>query len=108
MQTLIQVICNRGPSLRDTISKDPRIEKFGLVVSVTRRMDRSEGWTKLHGRSDDVYGAINLQWVPSSRMLLCRVVTRGSNPGPITGLFIGYLVSRFRRRIQAIHVIPGH
>jgi hypothetical protein len=108
MQTLIQVICTRGPSLRDAISRDPRIEKFGLVVSETRRMDRPEGWTKIHASSDDVYGAVNVQWVPSSTTLLCRIVTRGGDPGPITGRFIGYLVSRFRRRIEAIHVIPGH
>lgn len=107
MQTLIQVICTGGTSLRDRISKDSRIGKFGLVVSETRRMDRSEGWTKLHALSRDVYGAVNIQWVSSSTMLLCRVVTRGrSDPGPITGRFIAYLISRFRRRIQAIHVVP--
>ena len=108
MQTLIQVICSRGPSLRDRISKDARIEKFDLVVSETRRMDRRGGWTKIHGLADDGYGAVNVQWIPSSSMLLCRVVTRGGDPGWITGRFLWYLVSRFRGRVQTIHVIPGH
>lgn len=108
MQTLIQVICGKGSSLRDKISKDTRLAKVGLVVSETRRMDRRGGWTKIHIESNDGYGAINIQWIPSSSMLLCRVVTRGGDPGEITGRFVWYLVSRFRGRIQTILVVPGH
>ena len=106
MQTLIHVICRGGPSLRDAIARDARIEEFHLVVSETKRMDRANGWSKLHSTLGRGHGAVNVQWVPASSLLLCRVVTRGGDPGLITGQFVGYLVSRFRRRIQAIHVAP--
>ena len=106
MQTLIHVICRGGPSLRDAIARDRRVEDHHLVVSETKRMDRSHGWSKLHSTLGKGYGAVNVQWVPASSMLLCRVVTRGGDPGVITGQFVGYLVSRFRQRIQAIHVAP--
>lgn len=106
MQTLIHVICRGGPSLRDAIVRDRRIDEYQLVVSETKRMDRSQGWSKLHSTLGRAYGAVNVQWVPASSLLLCRVVTRGGDPGLITGQFVGYLVSRFRTRIQAIHVAP--
>ncbi len=107
MQTLIQVICSHGPSLRDRIVHDTRIERDQLVVSESKRMDRSRGWTKVHGLTDDAYGAINIQWLPAASTLLCRVVTRGKDPGPITGLFVAYLMTRHRARVDAIHVVPG-
>jgi len=106
MQTLVHVICRGGPSLRDAIVRDARIEEFRLVVSETKRMDRANGWSKLHSTLGRGHGAVNVQWVPASSLLLCRVVTRGGDRGLITGQFVGYLVSRFRRRIQAIHVAP--
>lgn len=106
MQTLIHVICRGGTSLRDAIVRDAKIEEYHLVVSETKRMDRSHGWSKIHSTLDRGYGAVNVQWVPASSLLLCRVVTRGRDPGPITGQFTGYLVSRFRKRIQAVHIAP--
>jgi hypothetical protein len=107
MQTLIQVACNRAGSLRDAIVNDRRLGRFKLVVSEKKRGTRSSGWAKIHGTSDDGYGAINVQWLASSKVLLCRVVTRGSNPGPISGDFLRYLMSCHLRRIQAIHIVTG-
>jgi hypothetical protein len=107
MQTLIQVACKRAGSLRDAIVNDRRLDRFNLVVSEKKRGTRPGGWAKIHGTSEDGYGAINLQWLASSNILLCRVVTRGRNPGPISGDFLRYLIFCHRRRIQAIHIVPA-
>jgi hypothetical protein len=107
MQTLIQAVCTPGASLRDAILKDKKLADYDLVLSETRRVGRSRGWTKLHASSEDGYGAVNVQWLSSAATLLCRVVTKGGDPGPITGLLTSYLVSRHRRRILAIHIVSG-
>jgi hypothetical protein len=107
MQTLIQVACKKGSSLRDGIVNDRRLDGYSLVVSEKKRPTRPRGWAEIHGTSDDGYGAINIESLASSSILLCRVVTRGSNPGPISGDFLRYLLSCHRRRIQAIHIVPA-
>jgi hypothetical protein len=107
MQTLIQVACKKGGSLRDAIVNDQRLDRFHLVASEKKRPTRPRGWAKIHGTADDGYGAINIEWVAASNILLCRVVTRGSNPGPISGYFLQYLLSCHRRRIQAMHIVPA-
>jgi hypothetical protein len=45
MQILVQVVCTRGPSLRDAIAKNPRLDKHMLSVSEQKRSGRSRGWT---------------------------------------------------------------
>lgn len=107
MQTIIQVICSTGPSLRDAIGVDPRIARFGFTVSKHQTPGRSPGWTKVHSTEPDRAGAINVQWNPDSGMLTCRVVTKGSSkPGPIVGDLVNYLITRYPRRVQAVTVVP--
>jgi hypothetical protein len=107
MQSLIQVVCAKGPSLRDAIGDDAkRLDEFGLFVVEQRRVGRRRGWSKLHSGREGAYGAINVQWDKAASVLVCRVVTRGAKPSKIVGDFVGYLFSRYKSRIQAINVFP--
>ena len=108
MQTVIQIACTSGPSLRDIVVRDERrLAKFNLIVSEKKRQTRHRGWAKLHGTAQDANGAINVQWIASSQVLLCRVVTHKLNPGPLSGDLMRYLLSTHRRRVQSIHIVPG-
>lgn len=105
MQLLIQVVCTRGTSLRESIAKHPKITDHGLVVSQQQRPDRSPGWTKLHSSLPHRDGAINVQWNAHAGLLIARVVTRGKgDPGLIAGDFIGFVLRRFKRRVHSINV----
>jgi hypothetical protein len=107
MQIVIQVICTKGASLREKIVKDRNIENHLLRVSQEKRPDRSRGWAKLHSTESDRRGAINVQWLSATNILLARVVTRsGNKPNLIIGDFVDYLVARHKARIQAISIIP--
>lgn len=107
MQVLVQVICRRGPSLRDAIAHDPRIEKHLLTVVSSKRQTRPHGWAKVRSTEPDRRGAVNIEWDADTKVLICRVVTRGpGKPNLIIGDFIDYLLHRFSRRIQAINIIP--
>jgi hypothetical protein len=105
MQIVIQAACSRGRSMRDLIARDPKIEDYQLTLSESKRPTRPRGWAKLHGLSQDLPGAVNVQWDAASNVLLCRVVTRTRNPGALAGQVLGYLLSHHRRRLQAIHVV---
>ncbi len=107
MQTLIQVISSGTESLRDKIVNDGKLEDFHLAVSEQKRQTRSPGWSKIHSTNDHK-GAINIEWDAASKMLSCRVITRnGGQPNAIIGDFMAYLLaSKFKRKIQAIQVIP--
>lgn len=107
MQILIQVICSRGTSLRDAIARDRQLEKDSLVVKHQKRVGRSHGWMKIHSSLSDRHGAINVEWDSDTSVLVCRVITRGrGRPNLIIGDFVDYLLRRFRKRIQAINIIP--
>jgi hypothetical protein len=107
MQILVQVVCTRGTSLRDAISKNPRLDKHLLRVSERKRSGRSRGWTKVHSTEPDRRGAINLEWDANTNLLLARVITRGQGkPSLIIGDFVHLLMSKYRKRIQAINIIP--
>ncbi len=107
MVVVVQVLCKEGRSLRDLVAKDSKIEDYDLYVSEQKRVGRNRGWAKVHSTQINRYGAINIQWLGASQMLLCRVVTRGrNNPGLIIGDFTAYLLDRYFRRIQSINVIP--
>ena len=80
-QIVIQVLTTQTRSLRDAIVRDEHLEDYKLKVSQQRKATRSHGWSKLHSTGGQ-HGAINIQWEGSSRMLICRVVTRGE---PRTG-----------------------
>jgi hypothetical protein len=107
MQVLVQVVCSRGPSLRDAIARHPRLEEHLLHVIEQRRSGRPHGWTKVRSTQPFRHGAINIEWDADTCVLVCRVVTRGrGKPNLIIGDFVDFLLRRFRRRIQSINIIP--
>lgn len=107
MQALVQVICSKGTSLRDSIVNDRRLEEFGLVIYKKQQPGRKHGWAKIHSIEPDRKGALNIEWHSETSLLLCRVVNRGKGrPHRILGDFIGYLFQYFRRRIEAVSIIP--
>ncbi len=108
MQSIIQVTCYHGGSLREAIANDKRLEKFQLTISRQKISGRNPGWAKLHSTDPEVPGAINLEWNPATKTLMARVVTKGRNtPELITGEFITYLMRCQRRRIRSILLLPG-
>lgn len=106
MQVLVQAICSRGPSVRDAVAKDPKIQTYDLHVTEQKRPGRQHGWTKVRSLLPDRVGAINIEWDADTSVLICRVVTRGQRPNLIIGDFVDYLLGRHGRRIQAINIIP--
>lgn len=108
MQTLVQVVCTPGRSLRDAIAHDPRLATRALEIVAERKAGRSPGWTKLRSIAPGRRGTINLQWNAPTRVLSCRVVNKGTGkPNRIIGDFVDYLLRRHRRRIRVISVFPG-
>jgi len=107
MQSVIQVTCYRGGSLREALANDRRLEKYNLAVSRQKTPGRSPGWAKLHSTDPDIPGAINLEWDPATKTLMARIVTKGKcTPDRITGDFIAYLIRRHRKRIRSILILP--
>ena len=108
MQTLVQVICTPGPSLRDAIANDPKLDARDFEILLERKAGRFPGWTKLRSRAEGRRGSINLQWNATTKVLSCRVVNKGSGkPNLIIGDFVDYLMQRHRRRIKMITVFPS-
>ncbi len=107
MQSVIQVTCYRGASLREALANDRRLEKYNLAVSRQKTPGRSPGWAKLHSTDPDIPGAINLEWDPATKTLMARIVTKGHNTADrITGDFIAYLIRRHRKRIRSVLILP--
>lgn len=107
MQSIIQITCYRGGSLREAIASDTRLEKYNLTVMRQKTPGRSPGWAKLHSTDPEIRGAINLEWDPATKTLLARIVTKGKNtPDRITGDFIAYLIRRHRKKIRSILLLP--
>jgi hypothetical protein len=108
MQTVVQVVCTRGLSLRDAIANDPRLARQGLEVIQEKKPGRSPGWTKVRTTESHRGGSMNIQWDGATNILTCRVIIRGSGrPNLIIGDFVDYLLSRYRRRIKLVTVLPG-
>jgi hypothetical protein len=106
MQTVIHVYCSAGRSLRDRVAKDDRhLKKFDLYVESQLNPARRDGWAKIK-TLDDAHGAINVEWDQDALVLVCRVITRGGDPAPIIGRFVGYLLSHHFARIRAMTVVP--
>lgn len=61
MQTLVQVVCSKGGSLRDSIVNDPRLPDFGLVVQKKQQPGRAHGWAKIRSREAGRRGALNIE-----------------------------------------------
>ncbi len=108
MQTLVQVICTSGLSVRDAIANDARLGAHNFEILLERKVGRAPGWTKLRSRAEGRRGSINIQWSSATKVLSCRVVNKGSGkPNLIIGDFVNYLLQRHRRRVQLITVLPG-
>jgi hypothetical protein len=106
MQTILHVSCSGVGSLRDQIATDQsHLAAFGLRLTSYKR-GRAHGWAKLHSTLEDRAGAINIRWDGTAGLLICRVVTRGGDPAQVTGDLTAYLVSRHRKRIQALTIVP--
>ena len=107
MQTVIQILTSASRSLRDRIVNDPNLKYFGLEVSEKQRAGRPHGWAKLHSTEGE-HGAINIEWLPSAKILMCRVVTRGGGrPAAITGAFVDYVLFKYKKEIVAMVIRPG-
>ena len=108
MQTLVQVICTPGLSVRDAIANDPKLDAHQFEIVLERKAGRAPGWTKLRSRAEGRRGSINIQWSAATKVLSCRVVNKGSGrPNLIIGDFVDYLLQRHRRRVKVITVLPG-
>ncbi len=108
MQTVVQVVCTRGRSMRDAIANDPRLAKHDLEVTQEKKPGRSPGWMKVHTTESNRGGSMNVQWDGATSILTCRVINRGSGrPNLIIGDFVDYLLSCYRRRIKLVTVLPG-
>jgi len=108
VQTLVQVICTPGLSVRDAIANDPRLDAHEFDIVLERKAGRAPGWTKLRSRAEGRRGSINIQWNAATKVLSCRVVNKGSGrPNLIIGDFVNYLLQRHRRRVKIITVLPG-
>ena len=108
MQAIVQVICTKGPSLRESIvNDDKRLDFFGLEVSGKLKAGRQKGWAKIHSGLPDRWGALNIEWDSDTGILLCRVVNRQKgSPELILGDFVSYLLRYYRRRITIINILP--
>jgi hypothetical protein len=107
MQTLVQVVCSKGKSLRDVIVNDPKLSEFGLITQKKQQPGRQHGWAKIRSTEPSRHGALNIEWDADTNILLCRVVNRGAGrPSQVLGDFVGYLFERCRRRIEAVNIIP--
>jgi hypothetical protein len=108
VQAIVQVICSKGPSLRESIvNDDSRLDVFGPKVSGKLKSGRQKGWAKIHSTRPDRWGALNVEWDSDARILLCRVVNRKKgSPELALGDFVAYLLRYHRRRITVINIVP--
>jgi hypothetical protein len=72
-QTLVQVVCSRGKSLRDSIVNDPRLSKSGFSVQKKQKPGRPHGWAKVRSTHRDRQGALNIEWDADTSILVCRI-----------------------------------
>lgn len=109
MQTLVQVVCKPGKSLREAIAKSRGISKFCLEVTLQKRPGRKHGWAKVHGTRKDRRGAMNLEWNANANILTGRVITKGRNrANQLISDFVNFLLgTRLRGRTKSITIFPG-
>jgi len=107
MQTLLQVVCTKGKSLRDSIVNDAGLSKDGFQIQKKRKRGRPHGWAKIHSIQVERRGALNLRWASDTNIMECRVVNRGAGrPHLILGDSIDYLFRRHCKRIKAVMILP--
>jgi len=101
VEILLRVICTPDGSLREKIVSDKYIKNYNLIISKKKTAGRNPGWAKIH--SSDRPGVLNIHWESSTKIFVCRAVTKYPNkPDSIIGDFIAYLFARNRNRIKAI------
>jgi hypothetical protein len=106
MQTVIDVVCTKGRSLREAVADDRRLKRYELAVLNEKRPGRNPGWAKIRSTDPGCHGTINLEWDSSTRTLKCRVVNRrGGKPGDVVSKFVHYLLDRFGRRIRLLLIL---
>jgi len=105
MQTVIQVLCTGGASLRQRIANDKdRLDEFELKLGPEKKPERNPGWTKMNGKRN-VSGAVNMSWDAATRTLTCRIVNRRlARPHRIVGRLVDFLLYRYRSRIKVITI----
>jgi hypothetical protein len=107
LQTLVEVICTPGASVRDAIANDVKLDAHHFEILYEHKPGRSPGWTKLRSRVTGRRGTINIQWNSATKVLSCRVVNKGAGkPNLVIGDFVLYLLQRHRRRIRLITILP--
>ena len=104
MQIQCQVLMRSGGSLRAAIVNDLKKAKAPpLAVEQSKNMSRPKGWAKL--TSPDLPGVINMEWIPSQRMLMVRAIAeKGNIPHALLGVFVEYVLRRYKKRIKAINI----
>lgn len=108
MQNIVQVICKKGPSLRDKMAndmaKDKNARKFQLDLIQGKNMDRKRGWAVYKSRRDD-HGSLKCEWHAPSTTLICRFVTKKRNRAPFfIGDLVSYILCKHHKRVLAIVV----
>jgi hypothetical protein len=89
------------------IVNDSKLAHFGLVTQKKHQPGRRHGWAKIRSSEADRRGALNIEWDADTSILLCRVVNRGAGrPNRVLGDFVDYLFQRWRRRIEAVNILP--
>lgn len=109
MQTAVQVICKRGPSLRKLIGDQYRkLEGCNFTAAAIRKHGRNPGWLKVKSTEPGVWGALNLAWDPGTRTLTCRCVNRRlGTPHQIIGRFLDFLLRYHSLRIKVISIFQA-
>ena len=109
MQTIVQVMCTGGKSMRLDIVSDPQLKNHEFEIIREKKLGRSPGWLKVLSYADGRRGSLNIQWHGATKILTCRIINRGSGkPNLIIGDFVDYLLTRHHKRIKLITVVPGH
>lgn len=108
MQTIVQIICNDkiSKSLRAKIGVDVKhLEQHQLRVINQKKKGRSGGWTKVRGKR--VPGTLNIEWDARIKVLLARVMSKGTDPSEVIGRFVSYMLDQHGKYIVSVTVLPG-
>jgi hypothetical protein len=106
MQTVIEVVCSKGASLRDAIADDRHFGNYEFEILKEKQPGRRPGWTKIRSTDSSRQGTINIAWNSATHTLTCRVVNRGkAKPSLVIGDLVCYLLDRHRRRIKLLLIL---
>lgn len=104
MQIQMQAFGTKSTSLRKLITEHLREKKHPrLYVKMCKDNGRPNGWAKIAARG--VPGCLNIGWQPSQQMLLVRAnAEKGNRPDELLGVFLGYLLENYGKRVSTINV----